>query len=107
TPLPPPPTATPRQQLPREDFGSWRYYASWQSVPGSGCLSADDCTEIFVSIRYDADSVAKLRAYAEANRKLADQIAAEGGKADVDITFRNYLAPDAFRKWATAMSLSV
>jgi hypothetical protein len=77
--------------------------------PMVGCnlLSPDTCLVVLVSIDYDAGSVAALRNFADANRKLADQLSVQGGSADVYITFRDYVPPDRFRDWAKAMGLSV
>jgi hypothetical protein len=87
----------PDQQVIRQrNFGSWNYTAV-RRVDG----------HIAAGVRYDDSSINALVTYAAANQVLATELAGSGGEAEVHITFRNYVAPDQFRTWATAMGLQI
>lgn len=89
---PPPPTP---ERVSQRTFETWSYRAF--SISG----------RVYADIRYDNDSVASLKAYAKANRQLADQLAAQGSQADVYITFNRFVTPEEFRVWAPARGLSI
>jgi hypothetical protein len=60
---------------------------------------------ISAGVRYNADTIDDLFAYAEANRQLASQLAAGGGEVEIYITFRTYVEPEQFRSWARTIGL--
>lgn len=80
----------------QRDYGSWSYSAG-RAVHG----------RLDAHVWYDTSSIAGLRAYAAANRALADQLARAGGRAEVQVTFRVPMALDTFRIWATSVGLTV
>lgn len=82
--------------IPAHDFGTWSYTAG-----------REDDGALVIHVRYDDRSIAGLRAYATANRTLAQQLAREGGQAEVQITFRAPVSPDEFRTWAASTGLKV
>lgn len=90
----PPPTP---QGGHERDYGSWRY--SVGRAANHGRLDG--------YVYYDNTSINGLRAYAAANRILANQLASAGGTAEMQVTFRAPMAPDAFRAWAAASGLTV
>jgi len=77
------------------DFGSW-HYTAYRGIRNS----------LDVTIQYDFESVNGIRAYAEANKKLTEQLASGGGQVEVYVTFRNYVSPEQFRAWVKATGLT-
>jgi len=72
------------------DYGAW-HCTVWNFDGGWGDLAAE--------VRYDTTSAESIQAYAAANRALVDQLRNAPQPVRVDVTFRDYLAPDAFRAW--------
>lgn len=83
----------------KANLGSWQYEASPKMEFGKDVL--------YLGIYRDDSSVASLKAYVETNRKLAAQLAAEGGTAHVMVTFRSYLAPEQFRAWTNKYGINL
>ncbi len=83
----------------RANLGSWQYDASPKKEFGQDV--------VYLGIRYDDSSVASLKAYVEINKKLAAQLAAEGGTAHVMVTFRSYIAPEQFRAWTNRYGINL
>lgn len=98
TPATPRPTEPPMtvQHLRQMDFGSWSYSAGRRSDG-----------QVVAGVSYDNATVNDLNLYATANRVLATQLASQGGQVRVNITFRTYMQPEAFRTWVSARGLQV
>jgi hypothetical protein len=77
------------------NFGAWRYVAR----RGNANLEA--------RVYYDHLTVAGLRAFAAVNRALAHQLVNSSGNVQVELTFKNYVAPDDFRAWARTVGAHV
>jgi hypothetical protein len=81
--------------LREKDFGAWRYVVG-RSEKGLGAM-------IFLR-EYSAEG---LHAFAEANRSLAEQLAATNETVPVEITFKAPVPLDQFRVWAKSKSILV
>src|SRR5689334_1889779 len=77
-------------------YGAWDYRAV-QDANG----------ELSVKINYDERSISGLRSFADANKKLADQLARQGGSVEVRITFRSFVDGDQFRSWVKTNGIRV
>ena len=88
---------TPAIEILREhDFGAWKYVASRGGDAG-----------LYAWVSYNSGSIAGIQAFADANRILANQLASGSGEVQIDLTFRDYVAPAQFRTWAASMGLQV
>jgi hypothetical protein len=98
TPVPPVISPTPvpgflqADETGSADFGIWNY--------GYGVIHSE--AETWATVYYDTHSVQALQAYAAANRTLAGQLAQTPGGVRVDVTFRDYVAPESFQAWLRA-----
>jgi hypothetical protein len=81
--------------LEAQDLGTWSYVVTRHEKDG---LSA--------GIMYKHDTVNDLRAYAETNRALIQEIEAAGGEAEVTLTFLPFGTPEWFRQWAKKNSFA-
>jgi len=89
--------AAPAPQMHGHNYGAWSYTATRSSDHG----------RLEAAVRYDNSSIAGLRAYADANRILANQLARSSGEIEVQITFSTPMDPVKFRSWATNVGLTV
>jgi hypothetical protein len=93
TPVPLPPTP---ELVGENDFGIWSYKA-YRGREG----------QLLARVEADLGSLEALFAYQQVNQELAKELAAEGGMAEVQITFNTYVKPNEFRVWAREMDLLV
>ncbi len=78
------------------DFGTWRY-----------SVGRGDDGAVRGLVQFDITSVEGLVAYVDANRQLVGRFTQEEGPIPVQVTFRDYVAPDAFRAWIAKVHLQV
>jgi hypothetical protein len=74
---PPGPVAEEYRVVHEQDFGIWRYAATESAIE-----------PLHATVNYKHTSVADLFSYRDANRKLAQQLAVDGGDVRVSITLR-------------------
>lgn len=72
-----------------QDFGVWSYSAT--------CSAIDP---LHASVNYRHDTVADLKAYAEANKVLLPRVVKLGGIAEVAVSFAYPVSVKWFRSWA-------
>ncbi|MEP6774051.1 MAG: hypothetical protein ABJA50_00530 [Chloroflexota bacterium] len=71
-----------------QDFGVWSYSAT-----------RSDMDPLHASVNYKHDTVADLKAYAEANKALLPQVVKLGGIAEVTVNFALPVSEDWFSNW--------
>jgi hypothetical protein len=76
------------------NFGAWSYRA----VRGE---------RLYARVSFDLQTVSGLRAYADANRVLANQLSQRGERIEVQVTFRAPLTPEQFRTWVARHGMNV
>lgn len=85
------------QHLIESQFDGWSY-----------TIITDPDGSVFAYVDYDRTTVAALYRYAETNRTLARQLAADGQEVlSVSISFRRPLLIDEFRTWAARVPLRI
>jgi len=78
-----------------QDFGVWSYGATRSNGP------------LYASVNYKHDTVADLKAYAEANKALLPQVVKLGGIAEVTVNFALPVSEDWFSNWVRANHFQV
>jgi len=86
--------AEPKGVLKEHDFGAWSYKA-WRQ--DNGVIEA--------LVHYDTSSVAGVRAFAAANRDLANQLAPGTGEVEVAVVFRQALSVADYMDWSSKSGL--
>ncbi len=85
------------QHIAQAHFDGWSY-----------TIITDPDGFVHANVDYDRAAVADLRRYAETNRALARQLAADGQEVlSVSVSFRRPLPVDKFRVWAATVPLRI